>query len=149
MRSLGLLVLRLIVGGVFVAHGYPKLFGGPGKSESLSGTTKATLGEGFAQQLDSGGIDSVAKGMEHMKVPNPKAAAWAVTLAEFGGGIALILGFKTRPAAAALAFSQMVAINKVEASRGLVGGYEFNLTLIGSTIALALTGPGKISLDRK
>jgi putative oxidoreductase len=85
--------------------------------------------------------------MESIEVPNPKTAAWGLALAEFAGGLALIVGFKTRPAAVALAFSQMVAINKVHAEQGLVGGYEYNISLIGGTVALALAGPGKLSLD--
>jgi putative oxidoreductase len=149
MRSLGLLVLRLVVGGLFVVHGYPKFFGGAGKGEALDDSTKSMLGAGFVQQMEYGGMESVTGFMGSLQIANPAAAAWALSLAEFAGGMALILGFKTRPAAAALAFSQLVAINKVEADKGLVGGYEFNVSLIGATTALALAGPGKISIDRK
>ena len=147
MKSLGLLVLRVVIGGLFVIHGYPKLFGGPGKSAGLSETTKATLGQPFVDSLENGGIAATTGFMQHINVPNPKGAAWAVTLAEFAGGLALILGFKTRPAAVAMAFSQVVAINKVHANQGLVGGYELNVALIGATTALAISGPGKLSLD--
>ncbi len=148
MKSLGLLVLRLVIGGIFVAHGYPKLFGGQGASNKLPDTAKATLGEGFVQQVEQGGVSATVGTMESLGVPNPKAAGWSLALVEFVGGLALVFGFKTRPMAAALAFSQAVAINKVHASEGLVGGYEYNVALIGGTVALAIGGPGKISLDR-
>jgi putative oxidoreductase len=147
MKSLGLLVLRLIVGGLFVIHGYPKFFGGEGKGYALPDSTKESLGEGFVQQMEYGGLESVTGFMQSLGLPNPRAAAWALSLAEFGGGLALIFGYRTRPVATALAFSQVVAINKVEAENGLVGGYEFNLALAGAATALAIGGPGKISLD--
>ena len=147
MRSLGLLILRLVIGGLFVIHGYPKLFGGKGTGDALEESTRKALGDGFAEQMEYGGIESVTGFMSSLDIPNPQAAAWALTLAEFGGGLALIAGFKTRPVATALAFSQAVAIAKVDGERGLVGGYEFNAALIGSTLALAIGGPGKISLD--
>lgn len=147
MKSLGLLVLRLVLGGIFVAHGYPKLFGGQGESAHLADVTKSTLGEGFVEQVEHGGVGATAGMMESLGLPNAKAAGWAVALVEFVGGLALILGFATRPMAAALAFSQAVAINKVHASEGLVGGYEYNIALIGGTAALAIAGPGKIALD--
>jgi putative oxidoreductase len=147
MKSLGLLVLRLVLGGIFVLHGYPKLFGGQGKSAGLSETTKATLGQPFVDSMENGGIAATTGFMQHLNLPQPKAAAWALALTEFGGGLALILGFKTRPAATALAFSQTVAINKVHASQGLIGGYELNVALIGGAAALAIAGPGKLSLD--
>lgn len=148
MRSLGLLVLRLVLGGIFAAHGYPKLFGGLGESEKLSDGTKSALGEGFVEQVEQGGVSATAGMMESLGLPNAKAAGWALALVEFVGGIALIFGFKTRPMALALAFSQAVAINKVHATEGLVGGYEYNIALIGGTTALAIAGPGKIALDR-
>lgn len=148
MKSVGLLVLRLVLGGIFIIHGYPKLFGGPGQSERLPESAKATLGPGFVEQVEGGGVSATVGMMESLGLPNAKAAGWSVALVEFIGGIALVFGFKTRPMAAALAFSQMVAINKVHASQGLVGGYEFNIALIGGTAALAIAGPGKIALDR-
>jgi putative oxidoreductase len=147
MVSLGLLLLRLVVGGIFVLHGLPKLFGGQGSSERLSDTATATLGEGFVGAMEHGGIQNLTGMLGQMEIPNPPTMAWALALTEFGGGLGLILGWKTRPLAAGLAFSQLVAINKVHASQGLVGGYEFNATLIGATSALALAGPGKIALD--
>ncbi len=148
MKSVGILILRLVIGGIFVAHGYPKLFGGQGEGEKVSETAKATLGEGFVEQVEQGGVSATANMMESLGLPNALAAGWALALVEFVGGIALIFGFKTRPMAAALAFSQAVAINKVHASEGLVGGYEYNVALIGGTTALAIAGPGKIALDR-
>jgi len=147
MKSLGLLVLRLVLGSLFVIHGYPKLFGGKGESENLSRVAKSTLGEGFVDQVEQGGVKATTGMMEAIGIANPKAAGWSVAIVEFAGGLALILGFKTRLAASALAFSQAVAIDKVHASEGVVGGYEYNLSLIGGTAALALAGPGKISLD--
>jgi putative oxidoreductase len=147
MKSIGLLVLRLTLGVLFAVHGYPKLFGGKGESENLSEVTKTTLGEGFVDQVEQGGVKATSGMMEAIGISNPKAAGWSVAIVEFVGGLALVFGFKTRLAAAALAFSQMVAIEKVHASEGLVGGYEYNLALIGGATTLVFTGPGKISLD--
>ncbi|MBA2469459.1 MAG: DoxX family protein [Chloroflexia bacterium] len=147
MKSLGLLVLRLVLGGLFVAHGYPKLFGGQGESKHLADVTKSTLGEGFVEQVEQGGIGATTGMMESLGLPNAKAAGWSLALVEFAGGLALIFGFVTRPMALALAFSQAVAINKVHASEGLFGGYEYNIALIGGTAALAIAGPGKIAID--
>jgi uncharacterized membrane protein YphA (DoxX/SURF4 family) len=148
MVSLGLLLLRLVIGGLMMIHGYPKLFGGQNKSEELPKEATETLGEGFTEQVEQGGIEQTAGMMEQVGVPNPQGAAWAIAAVEFAGGMMLILGWMTRPAAAAIAFSQMVAINKVHADEGLVGGYEYNTTLIGAAGTLVLTGPGKIALSR-
>lgn len=147
MVSLGLLFLRAVVGLLMVMHGYPKLFGGEQKSEQLPKEAKETLGEGFVTSVEQGGIDNTAGMMEQVGVPNPKGAAWAISLVEFVGGLMLILGWKTRLAAVSIAYSQVVAINKVHAEQGLYGGYEYNAALIGGAGALALTGPGKLSLD--
>lgn len=146
MVSLGLFLLRLVVGGLFALHGVPKLFGGQGSSAKLSDTAKQTLGQAFVDQMEGGGIENLTGMLESMNIPNAPKMAWVLALTEFAGGLALVLGWKTRPVAAALALSQLVAIDKVHAKQGLIGGYELNATLIGATGALALAGPGKIAL---
>ena len=148
MTSLGLLLLRTVIGTIMMVHGYPKLFGGEGKGEQVPTEAKETLGEGFVEQVEQGGIEQTAGMMENLGLPNPKMQAMAIALVEFGGGLLLVLGWMTRPAALAIAFSQLVAINKVHAEQGVVGGYEYNATLIAGAGCLALAGPGKISVDR-
>ncbi len=147
MTSLGLFLLRAVVGAIMMAHGYPKLFGGKGKSEQIPAEATEPLGEAFTEAVERGGIEQTAGMMEQLGIPNPEASAWAVALVEFGGGLLLVLGWMTRPAALAILFSQLVAINKVHAREGLVSGYEFNAALIGATGCLALAGPGKLSVD--
>jgi putative oxidoreductase len=127
VQTYGPAVLRLVVGLVFVAHGAQKLFGvwgGPG----LPGTA------GFFAQL----------GLE----PSYPLAVVAATV-EFGGGLLLILGAYTVFAAVALVIQMLVAIWAVHLPHGffLPDGYEFNLTLIGALVCLALTGPGALSMD--
>ncbi len=147
MKSLGLLVLRLVVGGLFAIHGYPKLFGGEGKGQALSEATKKAMGQHFVGAMDGGGITNLTSMMQSMEIPSPPTMAWVLALGEFAGGIALVLGWKTRPVALGLAFSQLVAIDKVHKQDGLVGGYEYNATLVGASAALAIAGPGKIAVD--
>jgi len=128
-------------------HGYPKLFGGEGKSEELPDEAKEALGETFVGSVEQGGVEGTVRMMEQLGIPNPRMSAWGIGLVEFGGGLAMILGWKARPAAAAIAFSQLVAVNKVHAPQGLVGGYEFNASIIAGAGCIALAGPGKLSVD--
>ncbi len=74
----------------------------------------------------------------------------ALVLTEVVGGTALILGLFTRLAAVPLAFSMLVATVLVHLPNGFFsssGGVEFTLLLTVACVALALTGPGKASLD--
>jgi len=149
MVSLGLLVLRIVVGGLFAIHGYTKVFGGEGKGSQVSPDAERLLGKGFTQHMEQGGITSTTGFMTSLGLPNPRAAAIALMVTELGGGLALILGWKTRMAALALTFSQLVAIQKVHAPNGLIaeGGYENNVALAAATAALAIAGPGALSAD--
>jgi len=125
-QLLGIAILRVVVGIVFVAHGAQKLF-----VIGFGGVTHMFLSLG---------------------IPLAHPAAIIVTILEFGGGIALILGTGARYAALLLAINMAVAVGKVHLHNGLFaakGGYEFPLTLLAACLALALTGPGSPALSRK
>ncbi len=72
-----------------------------------------------------------------------------MTLVEFFGGIALILGVATRLAALAIAIDMAVAILAVHFKNGffMPTGYEYAFTLLGANICLILTGAGSFSVD--
>ena len=77
--------------------------------------------------------------------------ALAAGSAEFFGGLALLIGLLTRPAALVLAVTMLVAIFSVHIANGLFmsnNGYEFALSLIAISVSLAIRGAGRISLDR-
>lgn len=121
----GLLILRLVVGLLFAAHGAQKLFGvfGGGGPE---GTTAFFASLGYRA---------------------PAAMAIVVGLAEFGGGLMLAAGFLTPLAAFLLTTVMLNAIATVVWPKGFLGGYEFEVTLATVAVALAATGPGELSLD--
>ncbi len=124
----GALALRIPVGIIFAAHGAQKLFGWFG-GYGLAGT---------GAWMDSIGLTPGV------------LMAFLAGFAEFFGGIALVLGFLTRPAAAALAFAMLVAIFSVHVQNGLFmsnNGYEFGLALFAASISLLFSGAGKASVD--
>ncbi|RUO32462.1 DoxX family protein [Aliidiomarina soli] len=122
------LLLRVPVGIILAAHGAQKLFGwfgGHGLAGTAEWMTSIGLQPGLLMALLAGG-------------------------AEFFGGLALILGLLTRPAALVSAVTMVVAIFSVHIDNGLFmanGGYEFALTLLAATAALTLQGGGRFALD--
>ena len=126
--GIGALFLRVPVGIILTAHGAQKLFGWFG-GYGLEGTGQwmASIG------LEPGLLMALLAGA-----------------AEFFGGLALILGLLTRPAALVSAFTMVVAIFSVHASNGLFmanNGYEFALSLLAATAALTALGGGRFALD--
>jgi putative oxidoreductase len=125
----GLLLLRVVLGSIMAAHGAQKLFGwwgGPG----MSGT--------------AGMCSSLA-------YRSPFLMACGLALAEFGGGLSLATGFLTPLGALAVTVVMLNAVYLIHWPKGFFtgnGGYEFNLLIAASAIALVATGPGRFSIDR-
>ena len=127
--SIGLLILRLVVGLGLAAHGAQKLFGWFG-GYGIAGTGQ------FLEQL------GFRPGRLH---------AAQAGIAETVGGLFLAAGFLTPAAAAAVVAVMLVAAVSVHVKKGFFvpnGGYEYTLVLGAAALALAFTGPGAISLDQ-
>lgn len=126
--SVGRLVERGLIGGLFIGHGTQKLFGwfgGPGRA----GT------EGM---------------MSAIGMHPAKANALAAGVTETAGGALIAAGLATPAAAAALTGVMTTAIKKVHLPNGVWasnGGWEYNAVLIAAVTALAEAGPGDLSLD--
>src|SRR3989475_8868410 len=128
------LILRLVLGVVFFAHGAQKLlgwFGGPGFSGTMGMFT----------------------GYLHIPVP----LAFLAIAAEFLGGLGLILGFLTRIAAFGIAVNMLVAIAMVHGAFGFFmnwsgaqkgEGFEYHLLVLALTAFLMIRGAGAFSVDR-
>ena len=147
-KDLGLLLLRSGAGVILMAHGYPKLFGGPGKEPPAPAA--GLLGPNFPEAVEKGGPESFAETLKHLGVPQPQVAAVVAGLSEFGGGLGMILGLQTRPAGLLAATTMAVAARKAHWEKGFFGqgGFEFPALLGLVGLSLALTGPGAISIDR-
>jgi putative oxidoreductase len=127
------LVVRLGLGVIFFAHGAQKVFGWFG----------------------GGGLKATIAGFRQMNIP-PAATVLAACVECFGG-LAVLIGFLTRPAALGLIVVMLVAITKVHARHGFFlnwyvtpgkgHGYEFNLALIAMALSLVIGGAGAWSID--
>ena len=122
--TLGMTLLRVITGFIFVAHGWQK----------------------YAEYTLAGTQASFAK----MGIPLANIAAPAIATLELVGGLALIIGFLTKPIAALLTLDMFGALVLVHGSAGIFvanNGYELVLILAAAALTLALVGPGRISVD--
>lgn len=116
-----LLILRVVLGIIMVYHGWPKL-------TNLGGTIQGFTGMG---------------------IPLPALSAVLATVAEFGGGLLLLLGVLTDIAGLLFALEMLAAIILVHAKNGFAvseGGVEWPLALMAMALAIALAGPGRFSV---
>jgi putative oxidoreductase len=120
LQPLALLVLRLVLAAVMIAHGSQKVFGGMPRHALL--------------------VSSIGL---------PAWLAYLSAAAEFGGGILVLLGVLTRCAALAITIDLMVAIVKIHFKAGLrgPGGFEFPMSVVAIAFALIFFGAGPIALD--
>lgn len=120
LQPLGLLVLRLVLGAIMIAHGFPKAFGGVHHHVE------------FVRSL---GI--------------PGWLGYLSIAAELGGGILLVVGFLTRFVALCVLIDMLVAIFTVHLKNGFLGqgNYQFPLALAAMAFSLILFGSGPIAID--
>ncbi|MCI0393449.1 MAG: DoxX family protein [Chloroflexi bacterium] len=128
----GLLILRLSMGIIFIAHGWPKL----NPNSPIKGPA------GFAM------------GLKQMGIPLPTFFAWVVVLLETVGAVLLILGLGTRILALGFAIDMLVAIVRARRPMGAKFssmtegiGWEFEFILLAAALALLFTGAGSLALD--
>lgn len=123
--DVALLVVRVIVGVIFAAHGAQKLFGAFG-------------GPGLAEMV---------------RLMGP--LGYPVTIGEFFGGVGLVVGFLSRFSAASLIVIMLGAIAMVHGQHGFflgqdpkTAGFEYNLALIGLLAPILIAGPGRFAIGR-
>lgn len=124
VRDVGLLVTRVLLGVILIAHGWQKA---------------VTMG-----------VDATAAGFTQMGVPMPEVSAAIATAVELGGGTLLVLGLLTPLAGLAVAANLAGAFYFVHMGNGVFvsdGGWELVAALGLAGVVFALVGPGRISVD--
>ena len=124
IRDIFLLIARIILGGVLIAHGW--------------------------QKLNEWTIDGTASSFQEMGVPSPEISAQIATWFEIGGGAALILGLLVRLVGPVLFVQMAGAAWFAHRDSGIFvsdGGWEFVAVIGAAGLALAAAGAGRVSLD--
>lgn len=117
--EVGTLILRVVLGLVFLFHGLDKFQSGIGNTV--------------------GWFESIGL---------PGLLAYAVALIEMVGGILLIIGLFSRIVSGLLVVIMAGAVITVNFAEGFLGGYELDLALMAMAIFIFLNGAKKYSLDR-
>ena len=122
-QEVALGLLRVVIGIIFLAHGYQKLL--------------------------VWGVHGVAGTFGQLGMPLPVVSAYLASFAEFFGGLALVLGFGTRLAAMPVGFTMLVALLQVHLKGGffLPTGFEYVLMLLAGSVVLVIGGGGAFALD--
>ena len=126
--GLSLLILRITIATVFMAHGSQKLFSWFG---------------GY-------GLEGTGQWMESIGLAPGYLMALLAGSGVFFGGLLLLFGLLTRASSLVLAITMFVAIFSVHFANGFfmsANGYEFAFVLLGASVALMFSGAGRYSLD--
>src|SRR5688500_5503487 len=126
--DVGMLLLRAVIGSLFIGHGAQKLFGWFG----------------------GGGIEGSAGFLHSMGFPRARFWAKVNGLSEAGGGLLLALGLVTPFAAASLIGVMLVASLTAHRGKGIWnqnGGAELPLVMATAAASVTFVGPGTLSLD--
>jgi putative oxidoreductase len=124
LQPIGLLIGRVVLGVVFIAHGW--------------------------QKWSTNGIDATAQGFDGMGIPAPTLSAYFAATAELVGGAFLILGALLPLVGLALAAVMLGAMYYVHLDGGFFsmdGGYEYVLTLAALSLAIGFSGGGLLAVD--
>ncbi len=130
LTDVAILILRLVLGVIFVVHGMQKLFGA----------------------FEGAGIEGLTQMLSSLGFGVPLFWAWVLAISEFLAGIFLILGVLPRLSASLIAVIMAVAIATVHGPAGffaMQGGFEYQLLTIAACVSLILTGAGKYSFFDK
>jgi putative oxidoreductase len=122
------LIVRVMIGGLFIGHGTQKLFGWFGGA----------------------GIEGTATGFEKVGLKPGSENAVLAGLAETGGGAMLAAGYETPLGASLITATMMTAIKRVHLRNGLWtqnGGYEYSLVIMAALMTIVESGPGRFSID--
>jgi putative oxidoreductase len=131
LRDLALLIVRVGLGGILIAHGWRRW-----------------------QVL---GIPSQVAYLQRFGTPYPSVAAWGATILELVGGIFIVVGALTPLVALAVLAQQVLTIcytnwykkpYLLDAQGGYVGGYEYNVALGMLALLLVVFGGGRAAIDR-
>jgi putative oxidoreductase len=123
-RDTVLLITRVALGAIFIAHGW--------------------------QKLSTNGIDETATTFDGAGVPLPTASAWATSILEIAGGIALIAGAAVAIVGLLFTIEMIGAYLFVHMGEGLFvteGGFELVAALGVASLMLATFGAGRFSVD--
>lgn len=127
--DLGLLVIRIVLGGLLAGHGIQKLFG----------------------RLGGFGLNGTGGYLEMLGLRPGRLFAALAGVAELAGGALLVFGFATPLASLLIASTMFVAVRTDHAGKGLWvfnGGAEYALVVAAIAVSMTIIGPGTFSADR-
>ncbi len=131
-HRIGLFLLRVSLGSIFLLHGLTNVLGG----------------QSFIREM-----------LAMVGWSPPSALVWLIALLELFGGLALVLGIFTRWAALLLSGEMVVAVVLFHLRQGffiiavpnapLAFGFEYHVALVGGLLCLVLGGPGVLAVENR